>query len=97
MVTYMMLMNLTDQGMKSVKGAPERIKANIKALEQSGVKLIGFWIAIGKYDYISIGEFDSDEAALSIAVGLGSQGYVRIESVKLFSREQFAGIIKMLP
>jgi len=97
MVTYMMLLNLTDQGIKNAKTAPERIEAGLRVLEQAGVKLIGFWIAIGKYDYISIGEFDSDEAALSIAVGLGSQGYVRIESVKLFSREQFAGIIKMLP
>lgn len=97
MVTYMMLMNLTDQGIKNVKGAPERIKANIKALEQSGVKLIGFWIAAGKYDYVSIAEVDSDEAALSLAVGLGFQGNVRVESVKLFSREQFESVVKMLP
>ena len=97
MVTYMMLVNLTDQGVKNVKTAPERIEASLKALEQAGGKLIGFWIAVGKYDYVSIAEIDSDEAALSIAVGLGAQGNVRCESVKLFTKEQFAGIIKMLP
>ena len=97
MVTYMMLMKLTDQGIKNVKEAPERIEGAIKAFEKTGGKLIGIWISIGKYDYVSIGESASDEAALAWAVGLCSQGNVRVESVKLFSREQFAATIKMLP
>jgi uncharacterized protein with GYD domain len=97
MVTYMMLMKLTDQGIKSVKEAPERIEAGLKAFEKAGGKLIGFWIAMGKYDYVSVGESASDEAALVWAVGLSSQGNVRVESVKLYSKEQFAGLIKMLP
>lgn len=96
MVTYMMLMKLTDQGIKSVKEAPERIETGLKAFEKAGGKLVGFWIAIGKYDYVSVGESTSDEAALAWAVGLSSQGNVRVESVKLFSKEQCAGMIKML-
>ena len=97
MVTYMILMKLTDQGIKNVKAAPERIERGLKGLEKAGAKVIGFWIALGKYDYVSIADFDSDEAALAIGIGLGSEGNVTVESVKLFSKEQFAGIIKMLP
>jgi uncharacterized protein with GYD domain len=97
MVTYMMLMKLTDQGVKNVKEAPERIETGLKAFEKTGGKLVGFWIAIGKYDYVSVGESTSDEAALAWAVGLSSQGNIRVESVKLYNREQFAGLIKMLP
>jgi uncharacterized protein with GYD domain len=97
MVTYMMLMKLTDQGINNIKEAPKRFEAGLKAFEKSGGKSIGFWIAIGKYDYVSIGEATSDEAALAFAVGLSSQGNVRVESVKLYSMEQFAGLIKMLP
>ena len=97
MVTYMSLMKLTDQGIKNVKEAPERIEAGLKAFEKTGGKLIGIWISIGKYDYVSIGESASDEAALAWAVGLSSQGNVRVKSVKLYSKEQFAGLIKMLP
>jgi uncharacterized protein with GYD domain len=97
MVTYMMLMKLTDQGIKNVKEAPKRIEEGLKAFEKTGGKLIGFWIAIGKYDYVSVGESASEESALAFAVGLTAQGNVRVESVKLYSREQFAGLIKMLP
>jgi uncharacterized protein with GYD domain len=96
MVTYMMLMKLTDLGIKNVKEAPERIESGLKGFEKAGGKLVGFWIAMGKYDYVSVGESASDEAALAWAVGLSSQGNVRVESVKLYSKEQFAGLIKML-
>jgi len=97
MVTYMMLMKLTDQGIKNVREAPERYEGAIKAFEKTGGKLIGFWIAIGEYDYVSVGESTSDEAALAFAVALSSLGNVRVESVKLYSREQFTSLIKMLP
>ena len=97
MVTYMMLMKLTDQGIKNVREAPERYEGAIKAFEKTGGKVIGFWIAIGKYDYVSVGESTSDEAALAFAVALSSLGNVRVESVKLYSREQFTSLIKMLP
>jgi uncharacterized protein with GYD domain len=97
MVTYMTLMTLTDQGIKNIREAPERIERGLKAFEKTGGKLIGFWIAIGKYDYVSVGESASDEAALAWAIGLSSQGNVRVESVKLYSKEQFAGLVKILP
>jgi len=93
----MMLMKLTDQGIKNVREAPERYEGAIKAFEKTGGKVIGFWIAIGKYDYVSVGESTSDEAALAFAVALSSLGNVRVESVKLYSREQFTNLIKMLP
>ena len=92
----MLLMKLTEQGIKNVKDAPEQYNAAFSALEKSGGKVLGFWIAIGEYDYIAIGENTSDEAALAFAVGLSALGNVRVESVKLFTKEQFEGALKML-
>ena len=97
MVTYMMLMKLTDQGIKNVTEAPERYEGAIKAFEKTGGKVIGFWIAIGRYDYVSIGESPSDETALAFAVALSSLGNVRVESIKLVNREQFTSLINKLP
>jgi len=97
MVTYMMLMKLTNQGIKNIKDAPERYEGAIKAFEKTGGKLIGFWIAVGRYDYVSVGESTSDEAALAFAVALSSLGNVRVESVKLYNRELFTELLKKLP
>ena len=54
MPTYILLMNLTEQGAKDIKNAPERVKATIKAAEATGSKNLGFYLTMGEYDYIAI-------------------------------------------
>jgi uncharacterized protein with GYD domain len=56
MVTYIVLMKLTDQGIKDIKNAPQRIEAAAKALEAMGGKMTGFYLTMGEYDYVVIGE-----------------------------------------
>jgi len=97
MATYVLLMNLTDQGIKDIKNAPGRIEAAIKALEAMGGKLIGFYTVMGEYDYVAIGEAPRDEVVLAFLLGLGSQGNVRTTTLKAFTREEFAEIVKKLP
>ena len=97
MATYVILMKLTEQGIKEVKSAPERIEQGLKAFEAMGGKLICFYSVMGEYDYVAIGEGPSDDMAMTFLLGLGSQGNVRTTTLKAFSREEFAGFIKKLP
>ena len=97
MPTYVVLMNLTDQGIKEVKGAPERIQQSIKAFEAMGGKVTAFYTVMGEYDYVAIGEAPSDEVALGFLLGLCSQGSVRTTTLRAFTPEQFAGIVSKLP
>jgi len=97
MATYIMLMKLTDQGIKDIKNAPGRIEAGIKALEAMGGKVTGFYVTMGEYDYVAIGEAPSDEVAMAFLLGLGSLGNVRTTTLKAFTREEFAEIVKKLP
>jgi uncharacterized protein with GYD domain len=96
MPTYVMLMNLTDQGIKEVKGAPERIQQGIKAFEAMGGKVTAFYTVMGEYDYVAIGEAPSDEVALGFLLGLCSKGTVRTTTLKAFTAEQFAGVVSKL-
>ena len=52
---------------------------------------------MGEYDYIAIGEAPSDEVQLTFALALGSQGTVRKTTLKAFTKEKFAEIVKKLP
>jgi uncharacterized protein with GYD domain len=97
MVTYMLMMKLTDAGIKDLKNSPKRIEEGIKAFEKIGGKVIGFYAAIGEYDYISIGEAPSDEAALGFSMGLNALGYVRTTSVKLVPVKIYTDLIKKMP
>ena len=97
MPTYIVLYKLTDQGIKNIKSAPERIEEAIKAFESMGGKFIDFYAVMGEYDYVAIGELPSDEIAMTFALALGSAGNVRTTSLKAFNKEEFGEIVKKLP
>jgi uncharacterized protein with GYD domain len=62
-----------------------------------GGKVLGFYLTMGEYDYVSIGEAPSDEVVATFALALGALGNVRTTNLKAFSAEEFAEIVKKLP
>jgi uncharacterized protein with GYD domain len=97
MATYVILMNLTEKGIKEIKDAPARIAQVEKALEAAGGKMLAFYCVMGAYDYVSIAEGPGDETALAQLLALGMAGNVRTTTLKAFTREEFAAILKKLP
>jgi uncharacterized protein with GYD domain len=97
MVTYVVLMKLTDQGVKDIKNGPQRIEAAAKALEAMGGKMTGFYLTMGEYDYVAIGEGPSDEVGMTFLLRLGAGGNVKTTTLKAFTKEQFAEMVKKLP
>ena len=97
MSTFIILMKLTDQGAKAIKEAPARIEAGIKGWESMGGKMLDFYITMGEYDYVAVGDAPSDEAAAAFVVSLGALCNVHTSSMKAFTRVQFANIVKKLP
>jgi uncharacterized protein with GYD domain len=94
---FINLMKLTDQGAKTIKDAPGRMEAGIKAFEKMGGKMIGFYVVMGEYDYVAVGEAPSDEVATTFALALGSLGNVRTTTLKAYTKEEFAAMVKKLP
>ena len=97
MSNYVILMKLTDQGAKTIKEAPGRVDAGIKAFENMGGKVTGFYAVMGEYDYVAVGEAPSDEVATTFALALSSFGNVRTTSLRAYTKEEFAAMLKKLP
>jgi uncharacterized protein with GYD domain len=97
MVRRILLMKMTDQGAKDIKGAPQRVEQAIATFEKMGGKIVGFYLVTGEYDYIAIGEAPTDEVAMSFAMGLSALGNVRTVSIQAYTKEEFAGMVKKLP
>ena len=97
MPIYIGLYKLTDQGIKNIKDAPQRIEEAFKGWEAMGGKVLGFYSVMGEYDYVAIGEAPNDEVAVTFALALGSQGDARTMTLKAFTREEFTEIVKKLP
>lgn len=97
MPSYIVLMKLTEQGAKGIKDAPGRIESGIKAFEAAGGKVHGFYTLMGEYDYVAIGEAPSDEVAATFSLRLCSIGNVKTTTLRAFTQEEFAGLVKKLP
>ena len=97
MPMYIALYKLTDQGIKNIKEMPQRIEKAIEASEAMDGKVLGVYSVLGEYDLVSIAEFPNDETVLTLALALGGQGNVRSTTLKAFTKEEFAEIVKKLP
>jgi uncharacterized protein with GYD domain len=97
MVTYVTLYRWTQQGIKNVKGSPERIEASIKAAEAMGGKVVAVYITMGDYDLVAISEWPSEEAASAAVLAQASQGYARTKTLRAFTTSEFAEIVKKVP
>jgi uncharacterized protein with GYD domain len=97
MATYVLLMELTEKGLREIKGAPPRIEEAISAFESMGGKLIGFYPVMGEYDFVVIGDLPGDVDAMTYALGISAKGYVRTKTLKAFTTDSFAGVVNSLP
>ena len=97
MPTYITLMNMTEQGIKDIKNAPERTAKSIKQLEELGGKLIAFYMCMGEYDYVGIAEAPSAEVAMTFLMALGAGGNVRTTTLRAFTNEEVAKLLGNLP
>jgi uncharacterized protein with GYD domain len=96
MQTYIILANLTDQGVNLIKNAPQRIQQSATDIKAMGGNLIGFYTTMGEYDYIAIFEAPSDEVMMTFLLKTGMAGSVRTKTLKAFTRENLASIINKL-
>lgn len=91
------LMKLTDQGIKNIKAAPQRIEQATSVAEKMGGRLVGFYAVTGEYDYIIISEMPSDEAMMTFTLGLDSLGNVKTTTCHAYTLEEFKRIVQNIP
>ena len=60
MATFIMLTNLTSDGVKTLKNNPARVQEVNKEVEQLGVKVLSQWATLGQYDFVSVVEAPDD-------------------------------------
>ena len=90
-------MKLTEQGVKDIKNFEKRFETSTEFLKQLGAKLVGFWLTLGEYDYVTVAEAPNDEVAMQFLMTLGAAGNVRTTTMKAFSIEEMKKIIKKIP
>ena len=74
MAIYVMLTTLTDEGRKTLKENPQRLKEVNKEVENMGVKILAQYALLGPYDFINILEAAGNTTISKMALDLGARG-----------------------
>ena len=94
MAIYVMLTTLTDEGRKTIKQNPARVKEVNKEVEGMGVKILAQYAVLGPYDFVNILEAPSNEAISKMAVELGSRGTLQTMTMSAMKVDDFIKGIK---
>jgi uncharacterized protein with GYD domain len=94
MPTYVLLSSLTDQGRKTIKERPSRIRQVNKEIEAMGAKVLAQYALLGPYDFVNILEAKDNKTIAKISVELGSRGSVQFLSMPAIPINEFINSIK---
>jgi len=89
-----MLTNLTDEGRKTVREKPERVKEVNREVEAMGVKILGQYALLGPYDFLNILDAPSNEAVARVAVELGARGTLTTVTMPAISTDLLMTTLK---
>lgn len=86
---YIMLSSLTDEGRKTVKMRPERIKEVNKEIEKMGAKVLAQYAVLGPYDFVNILEAPDNETISKVSIELGSRGTIQLLTLAAIPIDKF--------
>ena len=94
MARYILLSKLTEDGRKTLKSKPERIKEVNEEVEAYGVKVLEQYAVLGPYDFVNLVEAPDNEAIFKMSVELGSRGTIQITSMPAITVDELIESLK---
>lgn len=89
MAIYVMLTSLTDDGRKTLKENPERIREVNKEVEAMGVKILSQYTLLGPYDFVNIVDAPNNQAIARVAMELGARGTLQTLTMAALTLDEF--------
>ena len=90
MAIYVMLTRLTDEGRKTIKSNPQRIKEVNKEVESMGVKVLAQYAVLGPYDFVNILEAPDNKTISKVSVEIGARGTLQIMTMAAMTTDELA-------
>ena len=96
MARFVVLMNFTEQGIKSVKESPQRAAQAKAAFKAKGVELEQVWWTLGSHDVVAILSAADGLDLAAVLLELGGAGNVRTTTLRAFDEAEFATVLSKL-
>jgi uncharacterized protein with GYD domain len=93
MPTYIILSNLSDQGLQTLQANPERLREVNKDVEELGARVLHQWFLLGPYDFVNVIEAPDATTVARVAIALGARGSTRMQSFEAIEADQLLGAL----
>lgn len=93
MPTFVMLTNLTADGVKTLKNNPGRVAEVNREVEALGAKVIAQYTTLGQYDFVSVIEAPSEEHMARVSIEMGSRGTMTSQTLTALDADRLAEVL----
>jgi uncharacterized protein with GYD domain len=93
MPTYVMLTNLTAEGIRTLKNNPGRVAEVNKEVEQIGAKVQAQYATLGQYDFVTIVQAPDEKTMAKVSVELGSRGTMTSQTLAAMPADELASAL----
>jgi uncharacterized protein with GYD domain len=93
MPTFLMLTNLTAEGVRTLKNHPGRIAEVNREVEQMGVKVVSQYATLGQYDFVTVVEAPDEKTMAKVSVELGSRGTMTSQTLAALPAEDLSSAL----
>ena len=97
MPQYVVLLNWTDQGVKTAKETVDRYEGARQQFESMGVRFKDIHWTVGPYDIVLVVESPDDETLSAALLGLAGQGNLRSTTMRAFSSDEMRSVTQRVP
>ena len=93
MALFVMLTNLTPDGVKTLKSNPNRVGEVNKEVEQIGAKVVAQYATLGQFDFVTIVEAPDEKTMAKVSVELGSRGTMSSQTMAAMPSEELVSAL----
>jgi uncharacterized protein with GYD domain len=94
MARYIIISNLTDEGAKTLKKNPGRVKEVNAELKDMGVKVLDQYAVLGNFDFVTLAEADDETTIAKAVVEIASRGSIKTVTYKALPIDEFIESLK---
>jgi uncharacterized protein with GYD domain len=97
MPTFMLSLNFTDQGIRTIKDAPKRVQGARDLAKKLGVEIKQLYLTTGKSDLVAFLDTPNGDNVAKFALALSSMGNVRTRTARAWTEAEYLKLISELP
>ncbi len=94
MARYIIISNLTDDGARTLKKNPGRVKEVNEELKYMGINVLDQYAVLGNFDFVTIVEADDETTITKAVVEIASRGSIKTATYRAIPIDEFIESLK---